>query len=351
MGLQKSLTDCTFVGTIARSSRRATESKGGRALTKPEQNKVLSRPREEATQEVESLQARQENPRVPCFLQLTGPEAGRLWVPSKEQKRWKLGRGEDTDLQIIHSEISRHHLEIQLFSDRFLKVKDLQSKNGTFVNYRRVQETSLVEGDKIHLGPYLSLRLLWLDSEETEFHKRLYEYSIRDGLTGVFNRRHFFEMADKEWSYAKRHQVPLSLALLDLDHFKKLNDSYGHSTGDRILQEMTQRISQTIRQEDLFARYGGEEFLLLLRDTDQRGLLLLAERVRRLLRSTPFETPKGPLSVTVSMGLVTFSPTHMERHTPHDMIELADLYLYKAKQAGRDRVWSSTTEPEEPRVH
>lgn len=316
-----------------------------------EPTQALNRRNDETTQEVESLKARSESPRFPCFLLLTGPEAGRLWVASAERERWVIGRGEESDFQIIHAEISRQHIQMQRGADRSLRYRDLQSTNGTFVNYRRAGEGTLFEGDKIHVGPYLSMRLLWLDVEEIEFYRRLYAYSIRDGLTGVFNRRHLLEMMDKEWSAAQRQGLPLSLIMLDLDHFKKVNDSYGHSIGDTVLCEMAKRVQQTIRQEDLFARYGGEEFAILLRDTDPRGVFLLAERIRKLVRGTPIETAKGPVTLTASMGLVTFSPEALQRQTPHTMLDLADLHLYKAKQAGRDRVWSSTTEPEEPRVH
>ncbi len=155
--------------------------------------------------------------------------------------------------------------------------------------------------------------------------------AITDPLTGVHNRRHFLELAEREFSRTRRYGRSLSMIVLDLDHFKKVNDTYGHSAGDQVLRTITKRLAENIRDIDILGRYGGEEFVILLPETERAAALYVAERLRENVTATPIETDRANISLTISLGVATSTPT-TESLTP--LIDLADGAMYKAKQAG-----------------
>jgi len=155
-----------------------------------------------------------------------------------------------------------------------------------------------------------------------------------DPLTGLYNRRAFFEQASPVWSTAKRRARPLSLILLDLDHFKQVNDLHGHDMGDMTLQQSAQLLSRSCRLGDLLARWGGEEFLLLLPETDLAQACAFAERLRQQFEATPMEGGPTPLAVTASFGVAQLG-AHANLE---ELIKNADVALYKAKRAGRNQV-------------
>jgi len=159
--------------------------------------------------------------------------------------------------------------------------------------------------------------------------------AITDDLTGISNRRYFFEVAEKIFSQAKRYKKPLSILIVDIDHFKKFNDTHGHMVGDQILQGMTHLMSGAMREADLIGRYGGEEFSILLPETDLGDAMHVAERLLNRVANTPIETEAGPLMVQLSIGAA-----EMGKETPdlHTLIIRADQAMYMAKNAGRNRV-------------
>lgn len=159
--------------------------------------------------------------------------------------------------------------------------------------------------------------------------------AITDELTGLLNRRAFFDRARREFNRAKRYQKPLSAIMIDLDHFKKVNDTYSHAVGDQVLTEVALRIRETVRTLDIVGRYGGEEISIIAPETSLEGALQLAERLRSNIGSTPIETSAGPLHVTVSVGVAALSPemTRLEQ-----LLHAADQKLYEAKERGRNRV-------------
>ena len=156
-----------------------------------------------------------------------------------------------------------------------------------------------------------------------------------DPLTGLFNRRHMDALGDREIERSRRSRAPLAVMLADVDHFKRINDRYGHAVGDEVLVEMAARLQANVRGGDLVARWGGEEFCVLLADTDDQGARLAAERVRRAIAQRPFETSAGPLKVTLSLGVVALDdgPARLS-----SLLRQADAALYTAKSAGRNRV-------------
>ncbi len=160
--------------------------------------------------------------------------------------------------------------------------------------------------------------------------------SVTDDLTGLYNRRYFFERLEEYLRAARRHRLPLSLMMLDLDHFKRINDTFGHPTGDRVLKALAEVIRSGLRASDIPARYGGEEFLILLPYTGEAEATRLAERLRRTISGHPFSIPESARPVTISIGVAEFDVDH-----PVDgeaLVARADAALYRAKRDGRNRV-------------
>ncbi len=165
------------------------------------------------------------------------------------------------------------------------------------------------------------------------------EQSRLDYLTNLYNRRHFFSIAEHEVARAARQSTPLSVIMLDIDHFKRINDTYGHLVGDEVLQAVAARIRGFIRDSDVLCRYGGEEFVLLLPDADAATARAVAERVRLAVANTPVASSHGPIHLTVSLGYTSVRPqppTNLE-----DLVAQADAALYAAKGAGRNRIMAS----------
>jgi diguanylate cyclase (GGDEF)-like protein len=161
--------------------------------------------------------------------------------------------------------------------------------------------------------------------------------AVTDGLTGLYNRRHFFQLAARELSLARRRSAPLTATMLDIDHFKQVNDRHGHPVGDQVIVEVARRMEATARRTDVIGRYGGEEFALFLPDTDLDGAVILGERMRAAVVDHAIDTDAGPLRVTVSIGLAAFDVTDTE---PGSLLARADDALYRAEEGGRDRVVS-----------
>jgi diguanylate cyclase (GGDEF)-like protein len=168
------------------------------------------------------------------------------------------------------------------------------------------------------------------------------QLAITDPLTGVFNRRYFFQRAHSEMQRACRYRHPLTVIIFDLDYFKLVNDNYGHTAGDLVLQAIANLVHTSIRAADIFARYGGEEFILLLPETGLEAGVDLAERLRRKIAATPVPHTPNHIDITVSAGVTTLAyseqPVSPPPETLDQLINQADQALYEAKKAGRNRV-------------
>jgi diguanylate cyclase (GGDEF)-like protein len=179
-------------------------------------------------------------------------------------------------------------------------------------------------------------RIVDLQKELMETNRRLELLSITDGLTRLYNHRHFQDELARKFDEARRYERPLSLVIIDLDYFKKVNDTYGHAIGDEVLKAVSHLFQETIRGTDLAARYGGEEFALMLPETEQPDALSLAEKIRSIVEDTPIETPAGTIRVTVSIGVGTVPQSRIR--TAKDLVVAADKALYRAKRNGRNQV-------------
>jgi diguanylate cyclase (GGDEF)-like protein len=167
----------------------------------------------------------------------------------------------------------------------------------------------------------------------------MYDAALQDGLTRAFNKRHFLDRLAIEVAYARRHTAPLTLLMLDVDHFKQVNDRYGHLAGDHVLVQLAQIIEGERREEDLFARYGGEEFAVLCRGVSLGAALIFAERVRGLVQGATFEHQGVKMPVTVSIGVAVHTAAAPDGAT--QLVADADAALYSAKRGGRNRVVAS----------
>jgi diguanylate cyclase (GGDEF)-like protein len=159
-----------------------------------------------------------------------------------------------------------------------------------------------------------------------------------DGLTGVYNHRYFQNILDQEINRAERHSTSISIILIDIDHFKKVNDTYGHQVGDFILTEFSKTIKEHIRQYDILARYGGEEFVVILPETNTEDALVVGEKLRSIIEQTPFQDNRETYHVTASFGQACSKPAVEDNFDKNALINQADQALYEAKEKGRNRV-------------
>jgi diguanylate cyclase (GGDEF)-like protein len=158
-----------------------------------------------------------------------------------------------------------------------------------------------------------------------------------DGLTGLSNRRSLFHLAERSFAAATRYGRPLTALMFDIDHFKRVNDTYGHGVGDEVLREIARRCESGVREVDILGRYGGEEFVALLPETGLDGAMGVAERLRTSVGGTPIETSAGPIPITISAGVAALGGGCASLK---DLLEQADAALYDAKHSGRNRVRS-----------
>jgi diguanylate cyclase (GGDEF)-like protein/PAS domain S-box-containing protein len=173
-------------------------------------------------------------------------------------------------------------------------------------------------------------------TERVKLYQEVQRLADQDVLTGCFNRRHFMELAAKEIQRSMRYKKQLSFLMMDIDHFKNVNDQYGHQIGDQVLRHLVILCQEQLRNLDILGRYGGEEFVVLMPETTTEGAMLASERLREKIEKMKINTPEGNLSITVSMGLTSLDRGFDETHTLDALIKSADKALYAAKDAGRN---------------
>jgi diguanylate cyclase (GGDEF)-like protein len=269
------------------------------------------------------------------LLRMDGVQAGQ--IIGMEQWPFTVGRHPTNQLRVDEDSISRFHARIVRNGDEYT-VEDMGSRNGVFVSGKRVTRAKLEHDSWLQFGPRVSFRFSMTDVREERLLRKLYESSTRDALTGVYNRLHFEERLRAEVAYAIRHKAQASLLIIDLDHFKRVNDTYGHPAGDAVLKRACEACSKALRTEDVFARFGGEEFAVVLRGIDAKGASRLGDRLRKAVAAEVVEHEGQSIQVTLSAGVASMACC--TNASAEELISIADRRLYLSKEQGRNRVTS-----------
>jgi len=265
---------------------------------------------------------------------LVGDELGQ--VIQLDGNELLLGRGDQVHVRLVDPGLSWIHARLRRLQGGFY-LEDLASTNGTFVGGKRIDTpVRLSDGDRIQLGGHTTLKFSVVDELEESAALRLYRSMVHDALTGVFNRRYLEGRLSTEVSFACRHGTTLALLLIDVDHFKRVNDLLGHNVGDATLRVIAVSIQRIIRPEDVLARYGGEEFVVLARSITPRNAEILAERIRGHVEELELALADD-LPMSVSVGVAIIAPGH-SRPDAAALLSTADEAMYEAKAQGRNCV-------------
>ncbi|MDE2370261.1 MAG: diguanylate cyclase [Burkholderiales bacterium] len=279
-------------------------------------------------------------PRDACVIVYSGADIGRRYAI--EGPCMVIGRTHEADARLDSPGISRRHAELRQHGEQVL-LRDLGSANGTFLNEVRLEAAAaLKDGDLIRVGDVI-LKFYGRHSLDALLHDRIYRMATVDEGTGVHTKKYLLDALQREIDLARRIGRPLAVMELDLDHFKSVNDRYGHNAGDEVLRLAAAAVKDTVRGTDVVGRVGGEEFAVVLPATELRAAVDLAERVRVAVaaREHEFKVP-GEDRVetrhqTVSIGVARWSA---EMTQARELLGAADAMLYAAKHGGRDRVAS-----------
>ena len=282
--------------------------------------------------------------RRPALVSLRG-ELMAVPIPL-ERDEVIVGRALEADVRLNDSRASRLHARITTerageTNDTCYRIIDLGSTNGTMVNGELITETVLSDGDKIVIGDHL-FRFEMLDEIDREFQQQIHRLLAHDELTGLLTSKSFFSELRRESARAEADSRPFCVLMMDLDHFKEVNDTYGHLVGSKTLEETGRVIKEALRAGDVASRFGGEEFAAFLLDATYCQGLVAAERVRVALAQHEFpasriDSPNSQAKhqITISIGVAAFPDDATD---PIELVELADSALYRAKRSGRNQV-------------
>ena len=261
-----------------------------------------------------------------------------------EREEVSLGRAIEADVRINDTKVSRLHARIRSVTDpetgrTDFVLEDLESRNGTFLNGRRVCEEELQSGDKIMVGDHI-LRFEFLDEIDREYQRQIHRLISHDDLTGLLSGRSFFSELRRELARSSAEERGFCVLMMDIDHFKNVNDKYGHLTGSKTLEEIGACIVRCLRSGDAAARFGGEEFAAFLLEAELGQAMVAADRIRNCIEEENFSVmhrgqTSGHHHVTISIGISSFPE---DSRDPIELVEMADSALYRAKREGRNRV-------------
>jgi two-component system cell cycle response regulator len=271
--------------------------------------------------------------RIAAIILYDGDEIDSLHSLTKDET--VIGRTAGADIVIPGSRVSRRHAVIRRAApgvDDF-ELIDLGSTNGTFVDGQRVKRVALTPGSKAAIGDRI-LKFEMTDHANVAYQSRIVQMIHLDELTGLLTRRSLFRALDAELVRTERFRHPLSVLMMDLDHFRLINDAYGHVIGSHCLSEVGALIRETVRVSDVSGRYGGEEFVSFLPETDTAAALMIAERVREAFAARTFECGATTCQVRISVGIATYPA---DGANVDALVRSADTALYRAKALGRNR--------------
>ena len=264
--------------------------------------------------------------------QMNGTFIGRKYPVNKGSTL--VGRDPGLDITVQEDSVSRRHAEL-IFDGDSLQVIDLESTNGTFINDKPIKNKTASHGDMIRFGNII-FKYIPAGSIETVFHDELSNLAHLDGLTGSFNRKYILDYLETEVKRCQKLELPLSFIMFDFDHFKDINDTYGHLMGDYVLKETVKLVREKVlRAADVLGRYGGEEFCVIMSEAAIRTAVDVAERVRKAVEKHEYIFDGKKINITISAGVAS---TSKASDTSKMLIDTADKALYRAKESGRNRV-------------
>jgi len=270
---------------------------------------------------------------APCLVLIEGRPLGKKFPIVKPKV--SVGRGVKADLSIDDKSVSLLHAEMA-FQGEDVVIVDLNSTNGTFVNDKKIKTATLLrEGDLIRIGTTI-FKFLSTENIEHLYHEKMRSLATIDSLTQVYNKKYIIDFLNSEFGRCRTLKLPLSLIIFDIDHFKQLNDKYGHLAGDYVLKRICAVLKdKVLRAEDVFGRYGGEEFIIVLPETVLQKGCEIAERLRLTVEKCAYEHERHKFSVTISLGV---SEMTLMMPNAEALLREADQALYKAKRLGRNQV-------------
>jgi two-component system cell cycle response regulator len=271
-----------------------------------------------------------------------------------EREEVTLGRALEADVRVNDARASRMHARITVERDpstgeTLYRLTDLNSTNGTLLNGQPVKDAYLRDGDKLMVGEHL-MRFELLDDIDREYQRQIHRLLAHDELTGLLTSKSFFSELRREAARAEVESLPFCVLMMDIDHFKLVNDTHGHLVGSQTLEEVGAIVTRALRAGDVAARFGGEEFAAFLLHADCAQGLVAAERVRASIEAHVFSAVRrgaasdnaATLSLTISIGVASYPD---DARDPIELVELADTALYRAKNMGRNRVVAYCVSP------
>ena len=274
-----------------------------------------------------------------------------------EREEVIMGRALEADVRVNDTQVSRQHAKVTALINEAKNatdyiLTDLDSRNGTFLNGRRVRREVLENGDKISIGETI-LRFDLLDEIDREYQRQIHRLISHDDLTGLLSSRSFFSELRREAGRAAAENRPFCVLMMDGDNFKSVNDTYGHLTGSKTIEEIGFSIMTNLRSGDAAARFGGDEFAAFLLDAGLQQAMVAAERMRASIEKYLFSVvrpgkTKETHHITVSIGVASFPNDSSD---PIELVEMADSALYRSKRSGRNLVSAYRDVPIDDPVH
>jgi two-component system cell cycle response regulator len=272
--------------------------------------------------------------RHPYLVVFVGQNSGNRYKIKKGATT--LGRSPEADITLDDQMISRIHCTVEWKGDK-ISIEDKGSTNSTYVDSKKVNRADLRRGAPLQIGQSV-MKVEFKDKAEIRLEDSLIKSASVDALTGTFNRQFFMKRAAEEIAFARRHEKAVGFIMMDIDHFKQVNDTYGHQMGDSVLHQFATIVSQVKRTEDVFARYGGEEFIIMPRgELHKNGLSLQCERIRKAVEKFEFHFGEDQVRITVSVGYSLKEADSTAELSLTQLISEADKALYLAKKRGRNR--------------
>jgi diguanylate cyclase (GGDEF)-like protein len=276
---------------------------------------------------------RRQKERQPAVILYDGDEIGGLHSLTKDETI--IGRTAGCDIVIPEARVSPRHAMIRRAApgSSDFEIVDLRSASGTFLEGSPVERAVLQNGDKVGIGGRI-LSFAMLDQADLAYQSRIVQMIHVDELTGLLTKRSLYRALEMEITRAQRYRHPIAVLMMDLDHFKQVNDTYGHLVGSQCLAEVGKLIRESTRETDVSGRYGGEEFVSFLPESDTAAGVIVAERIRQRMEKQAFRYGELAYDVRISIGIAGW-PIH--GNDVESLVRAADTALYRAKNGGRNR--------------